>query len=66
MAAGLGAAVVAEGIETAGQLAILQRLGCTHGQGFYFGRAGPFEEFRARVCSETVRRAAHNEQLRQA
>ena len=66
MAAGLGVSVVAEGIETTGQLAILQRLGCAYGQGFYFGRAGPFEEFRERVCSETARRAAHKEQLRQA
>ncbi len=66
MAAGLGVAVVAEGIETAGQLAILQRLGCTHGQGFYFGRAGTFEELRSRVHDETARRTAANEQLRHA
>jgi diguanylate cyclase len=30
--------VVAEGIETADQLALLQRLGCDMGQGFYFSR----------------------------
>lgn len=30
--------VVAEGIETEAQLELLQTLGCTHGQGFYFSR----------------------------
>jgi len=30
--------VVAEGIETAEQLAELRELGCPHGQGFFFGR----------------------------
>jgi len=30
--------VVAEGIETAAQLEALHKLGCTHGQGFYFSR----------------------------
>ena len=30
--------VVAEGIETVEQLAVLQALGCTLGQGFLFGR----------------------------
>ena len=36
--------VVAEGVETAGQLAELRRLGCTAVQGFYFGRPRPPEE----------------------
>jgi EAL domain-containing protein (putative c-di-GMP-specific phosphodiesterase class I) len=30
--------VVAEGVETRGQLEILQQHGCPQGQGFYFGR----------------------------
>jgi EAL domain-containing protein (putative c-di-GMP-specific phosphodiesterase class I) len=30
--------VVAEGIETERQLELLQALGCTHGQGFFFSR----------------------------
>ncbi|SES30152.1 putative bifunctional diguanylate cyclase/phosphodiesterase [Salipaludibacillus aurantiacus] len=39
--------VIAEGIETQGQLAFLQSINCTYGQGFYFERpikAGEFEE----------------------
>lgn len=34
----LGMSVVAEGIETAHQLNLLQRMGCNVGQGFYLGR----------------------------
>ncbi len=37
----LGVEVLAEGIETDGQLALLRELGCTLGQGFLFGRAAP-------------------------
>jgi diguanylate cyclase (GGDEF)-like protein/PAS domain S-box-containing protein len=38
LAEGLDLAVVAEGIEVAGQVATLRRLGCRIGQGFYFAR----------------------------
>jgi diguanylate cyclase (GGDEF)-like protein/PAS domain S-box-containing protein len=38
LAEGLDLAVVAEGIEVAGQVAALRRLGCRIGQGFYFAR----------------------------
>jgi EAL domain-containing protein (putative c-di-GMP-specific phosphodiesterase class I) len=34
----LGLAIIAEGVETADQLAILQRLGCEAGQGYLFSR----------------------------
>ncbi|MEO8409675.1 MAG: EAL domain-containing protein [Propionivibrio sp.] len=37
--------VVAEGIETRQQLAFLQSLECTEGQGYYFSRPLPAEEF---------------------
>lgn len=37
----IGAAIVAEGIETAEELAALQRLGVSYGQGYYLGRPGP-------------------------
>ncbi|MDO9502520.1 bifunctional diguanylate cyclase/phosphodiesterase [Falsiroseomonas sp.] len=38
LAHGLGAEVVAEGVETHGQLAVLRELGCDHVQGFLLGR----------------------------
>jgi EAL domain-containing protein (putative c-di-GMP-specific phosphodiesterase class I) len=37
----IGAAIVAEGIETPGELEALRSLGVTHGQGFYLARPGP-------------------------
>ena len=37
----LGMSSVAEGVETAAQVAILQSLGCRYAQGFYFSRAVP-------------------------
>ena len=44
MAHSLGMRVVAEGVETAGQLRILQALGCDELQGFYLFRPVPPEE----------------------
>ena len=38
MAKRLGMTVTAEGIETDEQLAIVREAGCTHGQGYLFGR----------------------------
>jgi EAL domain-containing protein (putative c-di-GMP-specific phosphodiesterase class I) len=40
MAHAIGLTVTAEGIETASQLAWLQRLGCDHGQGYLLARPG--------------------------
>jgi diguanylate cyclase (GGDEF)-like protein len=45
MAHALGKTVVAEGIENAGQLALLQRLGCDTMQGYHIGRPVPAGEF---------------------
>lgn len=42
---GLGLPVLAEGIETAGELKFLASEFCREGQGFYFGRAEPIERF---------------------
>jgi diguanylate cyclase (GGDEF)-like protein/PAS domain S-box-containing protein len=41
LAHGLGKTVVAEGVETAGQLAILAELGCDLAQGFHIGEPRP-------------------------
>jgi len=46
MARGLGLRVVAEGIETAEQLAFLQAQGCDEGQGYYFSKPVPAAECR--------------------
>ncbi|HMB55578.1 MAG TPA: EAL domain-containing protein [Arenimonas sp.] len=45
MAHSLGITVVAEGIETEGQYAILRERGCDQGQGFWLGRPMPAEDF---------------------
>jgi EAL domain-containing protein (putative c-di-GMP-specific phosphodiesterase class I) len=39
--------VVAEGVETAGEAAVLRTLGVDHGQGWHFGRPGPPEALRS-------------------
>ncbi len=45
MAHELGLRVVAEGIETDAQRALLHEAGCDFGQGYFFGRPVPAEEF---------------------
>lgn len=45
MADSLGLEVIAEGIETSGQLSYLRDWHCEIGQGYYFSRPVPFEEF---------------------
>ncbi|MGI4794369.1 MAG: EAL domain-containing protein, partial [Janthinobacterium lividum] len=44
LAASLGLSVVAEGIENAQQAALLGRLGCSYGQGYYFARPLPVHD----------------------
>ena len=56
----LGLAVIAEGIETEGERRLLQHLGCTSAQGFYFGRpmmSHRIMERLQRQLSSTVPRA---------
>ena len=55
---GLGAAVVAEGVETPRQLEHLRRLGCSHAQGYLFGKPGSIESFADLVRSPPVRSRA--------
>ena len=45
----LGLLLTAEGIETEGQRAMLQALGCQNGQGFLFARPLPVDEFEKRL-----------------
>ncbi len=45
----LGMASVAEGVETAGQLAVLQSLGCRYAQGYLLSRPVPADELLAAV-----------------
>jgi diguanylate cyclase (GGDEF)-like protein/PAS domain S-box-containing protein len=41
LAGGLGVDIVAEGVETERQRALLTRIGCQHAQGYLFGRPAP-------------------------
>ena len=43
-AAGTSASIIAEGIETADELATLRRLGVPYGQGYFLGRPGPLPD----------------------
>ena len=44
--------VIAEGIETESQLAVLHNLGCDYGQGYLFARPVPADEFDAMLRSQ--------------
>ncbi|HQU14683.1 MAG TPA: EAL domain-containing protein [Gammaproteobacteria bacterium] len=46
IAHGLGMRVIAEGVETAGQLRLLAREGCDEVQGYFFSKPIPAQEFR--------------------
>jgi EAL domain-containing protein (putative c-di-GMP-specific phosphodiesterase class I) len=51
----LGMAVTAEGVETAGQLALVRASGCTDAQGFLIGQPGPA----SRIPAILSRKQAH-------
>jgi EAL domain-containing protein (putative c-di-GMP-specific phosphodiesterase class I) len=51
---GCGVRVVAEGIETAEEAAVLRRLGVDYGQGWFFGRPGPPEALTERPAAHAV------------
>jgi EAL domain-containing protein (putative c-di-GMP-specific phosphodiesterase class I) len=53
LAHSLNLKVVAEGVETADQLALLQQLGCDQCQGYYFSAALPPTEFARLISTQT-------------
>jgi EAL domain-containing protein (putative c-di-GMP-specific phosphodiesterase class I) len=53
LAHSLNLKVVAEGVETADQLALLRQLGCDQYQGFYFSTALPAQEFARLISTQT-------------
>ncbi|MGZ4552053.1 MAG: putative bifunctional diguanylate cyclase/phosphodiesterase [Mycobacteriaceae bacterium] len=52
---------VPEGIETAAQAAQLHALGCTHGQGYYFGRPASAGEMTGLLRVDAAQRTAHSD-----
>lgn len=55
LAKNLGLKVIAEGIETEGQLAWLRELNCEGGQGYYLAKPMSFGELKAHFNAESVR-----------
>lgn len=61
LAHGLRQRVVAEGVETEGQLALLRELGCDEVQGYYFSRPVPADEYARFLRSrQPARRSARS------
>ncbi len=54
LASSLGMHTIAEGVETAGQLAYLRLQGCDEVQGYYFSRPLPPEEFENYIKQQTA------------
>jgi diguanylate cyclase (GGDEF)-like protein len=59
LAHGLRLKVVAEGVETAEQLAALKALGCDQYQGYLFSPALPPKEFEKLLCTQVASPGAH-------
>lgn len=52
---GFGLKIVAEGVETEDQAAMLRRLGCDEGQGYLFGRPMPFKRLGEAIEQDAAR-----------
>ena len=59
---GCDASVVAEGVETAEDAAVLLAAGVDHGQGWHFGRPGPRGRSQTRPAARAAARAAGRHQ----
>jgi EAL domain-containing protein (putative c-di-GMP-specific phosphodiesterase class I) len=59
MASNLQLEVVAEGIETSEQLAMLKALRCKYGQGFYFSKPLPASEATSLLTGQTNWKSKH-------
>ena len=55
----IGAALIAEGIETAAELDVLRGLGVRWGQGYYLARPGPIGQIAALVSQPVHRSSTH-------
>ena len=53
LANSLGMQTIAEGVETAGQLAFLREKGCNEVQGYYYSKPLPADQFEAFVCGRS-------------
>jgi sensor c-di-GMP phosphodiesterase-like protein len=60
LAHNLGMDVIAEGVETAQQLAQLKALHCEYAQGYYFGKATDLESARRLINAEDRRQETGN------
>ncbi len=54
LSAGLELDVIAEGIEEEEQLEFLKKLGCKSGQGYYFSRPLPKDDFDSYLCQQGI------------
>ena len=50
----MGFTSLCEGIETKEQLQMVSEMGCSIGQGFYFARPMPMDEFFERFCKKSI------------
>jgi EAL domain-containing protein (putative c-di-GMP-specific phosphodiesterase class I) len=48
----LGIAVVAHGLEAAGDVDVVRKAGCRFGQGFVYGKPGPAERVEAELVHQ--------------